>query len=117
MDTRSLMVTEQEGVTLVRFRDNSILDNDTIQRIGRELGELVDSGVQRMALDFRDVRFLSSQALGVLTTLRSRAEKAQARVVLAALRPEIVRVFKITNFAKMFSFFEDADAAVRHLAQ
>lgn len=117
MDMRSLTVTEQEGVTLVRFRDNSILDNDTIQRVGRELGELVDSGIQKMVLDFRDVRFLSSQALGVLTTLRSKAEKARASVVLASLRPEIVRVFKITNFARMFTFLDDADAAVKHLAR
>jgi len=72
-----LKVMQQGGVTLVAFGDASILDMFTIQKIGRELYDLLENqGHKRVVLDFGDVRFLSSQALGVLLTLRKKADKA-----------------------------------------
>lgn len=111
----ALRLEETEGVTVVSFRDASILDALCIQRIGRELYEIVDSlGRKKIVLDFSDVRFLSSQALGVLLTLRRKADKNGATVLLAGIRPELYRVFQITNLEKLFSFFKTAPEAVAH---
>lgn len=113
----SLKVEELDGVTRVGFRDASILDVLTIQKIGRELYMLVEEqNRKRVVLDFADVRFLSSQALGVLVTLRRKADKASATVYLAAVRPELKKVFEITNLHKMFKFFPSGDDAVAALA-
>ncbi|TWT41023.1 putative anti-sigma factor antagonist [Phycisphaerae bacterium RAS1] len=115
MADSSLSISDQSGVHVVGFRDNSILDVLTIQKIGRELYELVEKdGKLKIVLDFENVRFLSSQALGVLLTLKRKADKAGAAVVLARLRPELARVFKITNLDKMFAFFDSQDAALAH---
>lgn len=115
MAESSLSIVDQSGVHVVGFRDNSILDVLTIQKIGRELYELVEKdGKLKVVLDFDNVRFLSSQALGVLLTLKRKADKAGASVVLARLRPELARVFKITNLDKMFKFFDTQDAALAH---
>ena len=104
----SLRVSELEGITTVGFRDASILDVLTIQKIGKELYDVVETnGKKKVILDFGDVRFLSSQALGVLLTLRRKADKAGAKIVLARIRPELARVFKITNLDKLFDFHDD----------
>lgn len=108
-----LKLNENDGVTVVSFRDASILDALSIQRIGKELYDIVDAlGKKKVVLDFADVRFLSSQALGVLLTMRRKADKTGAKVALAAIRPELFRVFQITNLDKLFSFFDKADDAV-----
>ncbi len=113
MTESSLKLSEHEGVAIVGFKDSSILDALTIQKIGRELYDLVDNqGKKLLVLDFSDVRFLSSQALGVLLTLRRKADKASAKVVLSAIRSELIRVFKITNLDKLFQFHESCDAAL-----
>lgn len=114
----SLRTEESEGVTIVRFREASILDAVTIQRIGRELYEIVETAERRkVVLDFHDVRFLSSQTLGVLLTLRRKADKANVRVAIARIRPELARVFQITNLDKLFGFFDSTEEAVANLNQ
>jgi anti-anti-sigma factor len=111
----SLKVEETEGVAVVSFHDAPILDVMTTQQVGRELYGIVESGQrQKVVLDFSDVRFLSSQALGVLLTLRRKADKAGTQVALAGIRPELVRVFEITSLNKLFAFFDDAAQAVAH---
>jgi anti-sigma B factor antagonist len=106
-----------EGVTRVGFREASILDVLTIQKIGQELYSLIDErGKKRVLLDFGYVRFLSSQALGVLVTLRRKADKAGAKVALAAIRPELLKVFKITNLDKMFTFYPTVEEALEQMA-
>ncbi len=115
MSATSLTIEENGEVTIVSFRDNSILDVMTIQRIGKELYDLVEADERKkILLNFQMVRFLSSQALGVLLTLRRKAEKAGAEVVLAELRPELARVFKITNLDEMFKLFEGREDALAH---
>lgn len=115
MSESSFRLDEIQDVTLVTFKDNSILDVASIQRIGRELYELAESGAEKkLILNFQAVRFLSSQALGVLLTLRRKAEKTAVQIVLAELRPELARVFKITNLDKMFRFFDTKVDAFKH---
>jgi anti-sigma B factor antagonist len=111
-----LKTTESEGVTIVSFQDASILDTGTIQRVARELYETVENAPSRkVVLDFANVRFISSQTLGVLLTLRRKADKADVKVALSCIRPELVRVFEITNLDKLFGFFDSTQGAVADL--
>lgn len=111
-----LKLEKQPGVTIASFRDSSILDVVTIQQIGKELGDVVAGlGTGKLVLDFTDVRFLSSQALGTLVSLQRQADSVGARVVLCSIRPEIVRIFKITNLDKVFRFFGGRAEALEHL--
>ncbi len=67
-----------QDVTVVGFTASAILDTLHIQQIGDELYGLVDKNAGgRIVLDFADVKFLSSQALGVLLTMRRKAEQAK----------------------------------------
>jgi anti-sigma B factor antagonist len=112
----SLKIEESQGVRIVRFNAAPVLDTVTTQRIGRELYAVVEDAPQRkVVLDFASVRFLSSQTLGVLLTLRRKADKAGVNVVLASIRPELVRVFEITNLDKLFGFFDSTEDAVASL--
>jgi anti-anti-sigma factor len=112
----SLKIEESQGVTIVSFRDASILDAVTTQRVARELYRIVENPRQRkVVLDFASVRFLSSQTLGALLTLRRKADKAGVNVVLASIRPELVRVFEITNLDKLFGFFDSTADAIANL--
>ncbi len=113
----TLKLRQQDGVTLVGFGSAGILDVTTIQTLGRELYALVESAQHpRIVLDFTDVRFLSSQALGVLLMLHNKSKKAAAQVVLCGVRPELKRVFAITNLDKLFTFYETREAAVAALS-
>ena len=116
MAATALNVEEVGGVTVVGFRDAAMLDAVTIQRVSRELYDVVEGqGRRKVVLAFKEVRFLASQALGVLLTLRRKAEAVGAKVVICGLRPELARVFHITNLDRMFDFLDTRDEAITKL--
>jgi anti-anti-sigma factor len=108
-----LLIHPLRDVTVVTFSDASILDTQQVQQIGQQLFDLVDKQARRkIVLDFEKVRFLSSSALGILITLRKKADAIKAKVVFCNLRDELRKVFKITNLEKMFEFYESEEKAL-----
>jgi anti-sigma B factor antagonist len=98
-----LTVTKQDGVTVVEFENQKILDELTIQQIFEQLNELVDAeGIPMILLNFRKVEHLSSAALGALITLNKKVSQRQGRMVLANIHPQTYEVFKITRLNKIF---------------
>jgi anti-anti-sigma factor len=114
MEGRSnLLVQTIRAVTVVNFGDATILDSLHIERIGQELYELVDRFDRRqIVLDFSGVRFLSSQALAVLLTLRRKLESVKGRVVICGLRSDLREIFRITKLEKIFEFQPDEERAL-----
>jgi len=107
-----LVIRTAGKVTIVSFRDVPMLDTPTIQRVAAELYAVVETPTApRVVLDFGDVRFLSSQTLGVLLTFRRKADKADVKTAIAGIRPELARVFEITHLTQLFSFYPNADEA------
>jgi anti-sigma B factor antagonist len=108
-----LRLSQNQGVTVVRFVDNRILDEANIQQLGEELFSLVEEEDHpRLLLNFADVEFLSSAALGKLISLKKKAAVGAREVKLCCIRPEIYEVFKITNLDQVFDIQEDEQDAL-----
>lgn len=113
MAKANLLIEDYAGVTLVTLNDSSILEAPVIEQLGRELYHLTDDlNKQKIILDFTNVKFLSSQALGVLLTLHKKAASIKGSVVLSGLKPELKKVFSLTNLDKIFKFFPNDAAAL-----
>ena len=114
---RRLEVEEIGDVTVVNFVDRKILDEQNIQIIGEQLFELVDSeGKKKILLDFKNVDYLSSAALGKLITLNKKANTSGGKLVLCNIRPEIKEVFEITKLDKFFKIKEDEKVGLQAFA-
>ena len=67
---RRIDVSKVGEVTVVKFVDKKILDEASIQELGVELFSLVEHDNRKsVLLNFSNVEFLSSAALGKLFTL------------------------------------------------
>jgi anti-sigma B factor antagonist len=109
-----LLITPYKDVTVVSFQNISVLDSANIEALGRSLLELVEKqDTRKLVLEFTAVRFMSSQALGVLLQLKKALDPVKGRIVIAGIRPELHKVFKITNLSKMFVFHDDLDKALQ----
>jgi anti-sigma B factor antagonist len=105
---RRLTVSEVGDVTVVRFVDRKILDELNIQEMGQELFQLVEEGNKtRLLLNFQQVEFLSSAALGKLITLDKKVKAHGGKMKLSNIRPEIYEVFAITKLNKLFDIKDD----------
>jgi anti-anti-sigma factor len=109
-----LLITPYKDVTVVNFQNVSVLDSANIEALGRSLLDLVEKqDTRKLILEFTAVRFMSSQALGVLLQLKKSLDPVHGRIVIAGIRPELHKVFKITNLHKMFTFHNDLDSALK----
>lgn len=113
---KHLILTEQDGVGVVSFNEPTILDAYHVAAVAEELLELVEKqGVRKMVIDLGSVKMLTSQALGMLLTIRQKLSDKNGKVVISGIDPMLYRVFKITNLQAVFDFFDNNDAAVEAL--
>jgi anti-sigma B factor antagonist len=114
---KRLKVNQIGDVTVVQFVDRKILDEANIQELGQELFELIEEqGKKDLLLNFLNVEFLSSAALGKLITLDKKVKTHAGRLKLSNIRPEIYEVFKITKLNKLFDIKEDEAEALASFA-
>lgn len=110
---RRLDIEDLGDVTIARFIDKKILDETNIQIIGNQLFGLVDEdGRQKIVLDFSNVEYLSSAALGKLITLDKKVKAAKGKLRLCSIRPDIYEVFAITKLNKLFTIYDNQEKAL-----
>jgi len=111
---RRLEVEQIGDVTVVNFVDRKILDEQNIQIIGDQLFSLVDQdGLRKLLLNFGNVEYLSSAALGKLITLNKKLQGVGGRLVLCNIVPQIYEVFEITRLDKFFNIQKEEQAALQ----
>ncbi len=114
MDKARLLIQNYAGVTVVTFQEASILDSNVIDQIAEELYELTDKQHKKqMVLDFSNVKFLASHALGVLITLNKKVQAIKGTLALCSMRKDLMEVFKITRLDKVFNFYKDDTEALK----
>ncbi|HEY1065465.1 MAG TPA: STAS domain-containing protein [Pirellulales bacterium] len=114
---RRLETSDKNGVTVVRFVDRKILDESNIQQLGNELFRLVEEEKKtKLVLNFTNVEFLSSGALGKLITLDKKVKANSGVLKLSNIRPEIYEVFAITKLNKLFDIKDDEATALSAFA-
>jgi anti-sigma B factor antagonist len=111
---RRLEVEDIGDVTVVNFVDRKILDEQNVQVIGEQLFSLVDdSGRYKLLLNFHNVEYLSSTALGKLITFNKKLQAAGGKLVLCEISPTIYEVFEITRLDKFFTIRDREEAGLQ----
>lgn len=110
-------IKRADGVSVVEFADRKILEELSIQEIGEELRQLVESEPAiRLLLDFKQVEHLSSAALGMLITLHKRVQERNGSLKLSDINRQIFEVFKITRLNRVFEICDTAEQALAQFA-
>src|SRR5262245_57839482 len=99
---RRLRLEEVDGVTAVSFVDSKIVGEETMQEVGAQLYSLVeDDGHTQLLLNFGNVQYLSSTALGKLVNLRKKINSVKGKIKLSCIHPELLEVFRLTGLDKV----------------
>lgn len=110
---RRLDIEDVGDVTVAKFVDKKILDESNIQLIGNQLFGLVDDdGRKKIVLDFSNVEYLSSAALGKLITMNKKVADSGGKLRLCSIRPDIYEVFAITRLNKVFDIRDSQEQAL-----
>ena len=112
---RQRLVVEDIGdIAVVSFVDKKILDEQNIQMIGDDLFRLVDElGRRKILLNFANVEFMSSAALGKLIRLHQKLAGVGGKLILSGISKGIMEIFELTKLDKMLTIEKDEQKALK----
>lgn len=113
-ENEHVVVMQSEGVTVVRFRDEHLGGVGEIERLGEEIEKLLAAGVRKLVLDFKQVRYFTSSALGMLIATHKMMAELGGGLVLS--NPQAVReLLVVSRTDRLFKLAENAREAVKML--
>lgn len=107
-------VRSEEQHTVVQFQTESLMNPLELERIGASLFRLVDEeGHRSLILDFSPVRYLSSQAIGVVLSLNKKlSQHKDGRLVLCGVGPQLLQLLKITRLDRILKIVNSQEDGV-----
>ena len=108
------LCSEMHGPVQVIQVLESRIDAAVVIRFKDEMWRLVEGGTGRVMLDLGQVDFVDSSGLGAIVAA-SKLVGADRRLELAALAPQVRKVFQLTRMDTVFAIHESADDAFTDL--
>jgi len=107
-------ITGEGNVGVVAFKATSISNVEAIAAAAKQTKKFIEENHPgRIVFDFEQVKFFSSQVLGLLLEIRAELQTYNGEVVISGINPQLHRIFKITNLDKIFRFFPDKESAIK----
>lgn len=108
-------VQQVEKYTVVEFKTASLMNPSELERIATDLYRLVDEeGRRYVLLDFGQVKYLSSQAIGIVLTMHKKLTKLKkTSFVLCGVGPSLMQLLKITRLDKVLKITDTQGEGVK----
>jgi anti-sigma B factor antagonist len=111
---KNLRTEPKEGALVVQFADTKILDEGTIDQIGKEFGQACDQATtKKLLVNFRGVSFMSSAMIGKLVLLNKKCKSDGINLKLCGISENVMEVFKIMRLNKVFDIHKDEEKALK----
>ncbi len=102
----------QEGAIMV-LAPSGRLDSNSCKQMEDCLLGHIGQGASAIVVDFVDLAFISSAGLRVLLMGAKRMKKSGGKLALCALDPNILDVFKVSGFDRIFTISENRAEALQ----
>jgi len=100
----------------VQIRDNDdisclylegYLDAHTAPKLESELSRLIEKGLYKIMVNFRDLDYISSAGLGVFMAFIEEIRENGGDIKLAEMKPKVFSVFDLLGFPILFDIDQD----------
>jgi anti-anti-sigma factor len=116
-DKNGVEISNEGGVAVVSFMAVSISNSEGITAASKCVKEFIEENHPRgLVFDFGNVKFFSSQILGILLDVRAKLQLYDGEVVISSIEPRLHRIFTITNLDKVFRFFPSSEEAAKAIS-
>ncbi len=106
----TLETRDVDGRTIVAVGGE--IDVYTAPKLRDKITELVAEGVYDIVVDMGEVEFLDSTGLGVLVGGLKKVRAHDGSLQLVCSQDRLLKIFRITGLAKVFTIHASADAAL-----
>lgn len=88
------------------------LDASSSEKAEERINRLLDAGGRNLLVNLCDLDYISSSGLRVLLAALKRLKKDGGALRIACAQPQILEVFTMAGFHRIFSIFPDEAAAL-----
>ncbi|MEO0180352.1 MAG: STAS domain-containing protein [candidate division WOR-3 bacterium] len=106
------MAPEDPEVVILTLVGN--LDTITSESFSKRIREIIASGWVKIIIDLENVEFVSSSGWGSLIGSLRRAHEAGGDMVLANMKGQVQRVFKMMGFRAVLKAFNNVPEALNY---
>ena len=109
MQKEDLFITTEDlaGFTCVHLKGE--LAEADVSVTADTVRDLLEKGAKRVLLDFGDLKYMSSLAIGMLLALLRRCEEQQVRFALSGLNDDLRQLFAATMLDRIFEVVHTAE--------
>lgn len=102
-----------EDVTAIAIKGR--VDSTNAEEVKERLVEMIRSGSSRLAIDLKDVIYISSAGFRTLLITGRAVEQASGRLVLCGIAGQVKKLFDAAAFSEIFTILPSLDEAVAAL--
>lgn len=110
---RWINVENEDGVTLVTFKDLRLESDDVARGCSSDLARLGRQLHNAVVIDFKDVRQIQSHVLNRLLSLQSSLRRHETQMRLCQLEPSLSCLLRAMHIERAFDIRETIDQALR----
>lgn len=104
-----------ENVTVATLTDEKILEQADVDALEASIMPLLESPGTSLVIDFKNVSFLTSAALGLLIRISKKIYESDGHLRLCCITNKIYEVFKITRLDQIFEIYDERADALKSL--
>lgn len=94
------------------IKAGAVLDFEGAHKFDEELNAAISSGARFLVLNMSMVTQITSAALGVIIAKNSDVRKNGGGIRMSAVPAEVLKVFELVSFDKVFRIFDNDDDAI-----
>ena len=102
--------TKQNGAVIVGLSGR--LDFNARHEFQSAMDKAKESGAHVIVLNMKDVSFIDSAALGLITVAYKNMESEKIRVVIANVQDYVQKIFSLANLGNIIQIYPSVDEAV-----
>ena len=104
---------EMRGISIVEFKTQRLIDELEVFEIGNSLTEFIeDLSVDKLLLNFCNVKFMASTMLSKITDLRKKCIERKIDLRVCSLNENPREVFELMKLDQVFEIYEDEKLAL-----
>ncbi len=76
--------------------------------------EYLANGHHKIIIDFTEINYIDSTAIGLLVNIKRNAEEVGGNLVIASVNDDVMNVFSITGIDKFIDIYTSVEDALRN---
>ena len=111
-------VYRTDNIVRIEFIESHVVGQKCVSQLQERLGQVLKRVPDaRIVLDLKNVKYVSSAALGELLSAHKQVSKGHGKMCMASVGPELLEILATTRLDAVFETYDTSDDAIRSFAQ